>query len=123
MPIEAEDQGPPPLSRIRSRDRRVMVTLASILGVVALATWLTIPSDATLLERARAHPDQETRIEALNALVLRGYWDQRPTRELVQFLADQPEQVQRFVREMHPTMLNSQRDALLPAAADTAEGR
>ncbi|MEE2939912.1 MAG: hypothetical protein VX460_05970 [Planctomycetota bacterium] len=118
MQDELEDFRPPTLPRVRSRERRLLAVFTVTIAAVALVTWWTVPSDAGLIERARTHPDVEVRIESMNALVLRGYWEARPTRELRLFLEDQPEEVQRFVRRMHPNMLNSRRDALLNDAGE-----
>ncbi|MEC8512432.1 MAG: hypothetical protein VX015_09830 [Planctomycetota bacterium] len=118
MRNEPNDPSPPALQRVRSRERRLLAVFAATLFAVALVTWWTVPSDAGLIERARSHPDVEVRIESMNALVLRGYWEARPTRELKLFLEDQPEEVRRFVQQMHPNMLNSRRDALLENVGD-----
>lgn len=119
MQNESDDLSPPTLERVRSRELRLLAALTAVIVTVALAAWWTVPSDAALVERARSHPDVEIRVESMNALILRGYWEARPTRELRLFLAEQPEEVTRFVRRMHPTMLNSQRDALLEGAGES----
>ena len=118
MQNEPDDSRPPTLQRVRTRELRVLAALAAVIAAVALAAWWTVPSDATLVQRTRFHPDVETRVEAMNALILRGYWEARPTRELQLFLEEQPEEVRSFVQKMHPTMLNSQRDALLEDAGE-----
>lgn len=119
MQNASDDPSPTTLSRVRSRERRLLVILTATIAVVALVSSWLVPSDVGLLERARSHPDVEVRIESMNALLVRGYWEARPTRELLLFLEDQPEEVQRFVRRMHPTMLNSQRDALVEDARES----
>ena len=113
MQTEPDDSSPPTLPRVRSRERRLLAALTATIAAVALMAWWTVPSDADLVERASSHADVEVRIESMNALFLRGYWEARPTRELRLFLEDQPAEVGRFVRRMHPNMLNSERDALL----------
>ncbi len=118
MQNASDDLSPPTLARVRSRERRLLAALTATIATVALISYWFVPSDAGLLERARSHPDVEIRIESMNALLLRGYWEARPTRELLLFLEDQPEEVRRFVRRMHPTMLNSQRDALLEGVGE-----
>ena len=119
MSNESDDLSSPSLPRVRSRERRLLTILTATIAAVALLTWWTVPSDAGLVERARTHADVEIRIESMNALFLRGYWEERPTRELRLFLADQPAEVRRFVQRMHPNMLNSQRDALLKGAGES----
>lgn len=104
------------LEDVRRRERRTLAALGAVVLVVAVVGWLSIPSDAELLARATTHPRTRARIEAMNALAHRGYWEERPTRELQRFLADQPAEVVRFVREQHGPLLNPARDRYLPPA-------
>lgn len=60
---------------------------------------------AALLERARTAESHGARCRAMNALCLRGYWDARPTAELLEFLRGAPPDVEAFVRDAHFTLL------------------
>lgn len=110
-PDEAPDLGAPDLGAVRRRERRVLTILGVLLAVGALVVWLTIPSDETLLERAYHHEDPETRVEAAQALVVRGYWMDRSPEEILAFLEGVPENVRVFLRDAHPALARAARPA------------
>ena len=98
---------PPAVER---RERRLLLGLMTALVVAALVGFLTIPNDAALLDRATHEPDVESRIEAMNALVVRGYWADRSLEDLQAFLKDSPAPLRQFMADMHGGLLQPRRN-------------
>lgn len=103
---DAQAAIPPQVER---RERRLLLGLSVALVVAAAIGFLTIPTEETLLDRASNHPDVEARIEAMNALVVRGYWADRSLKDLHVFLKDSPAPVRQFMADMHGGLLNPAR--------------
>ncbi len=91
------------------RERRWIAVLLALAGTLLVATMVsercredTFPH---LLERARTAPTHGERCRALNQLAARGYWDERPTEALVEFLAGAPPGLDAFIREAYGYLL------------------
>ena len=83
--------------------------LALALGagaVVSVAGGLrSAPTTATLLERATESSDARSQVRAMHALVLRGYWEERPLEELSAHLEASAPEVGDFVTRLHGSLL------------------
>ncbi|MEM9378724.1 MAG: hypothetical protein AAGB93_02165 [Planctomycetota bacterium] len=90
---------------ILRRERLIVLVLAVAITVAASIAWATIPTDEELHEVASTHEDVEARIEAMNALVVRGYWEDRTLPELHAFLKESPAELRQFVADMHGSLL------------------
>ena len=95
----------PTLEDVQRRERRMIVALVALLAGLALIGWLAIPSDEALLEQATYSPSNTERIEAMNALVHRGYWGKRPPVELRICVSQQPMEVRRFMQKEHHRLM------------------
>lgn len=103
-PLESVPE--PTMEDIQRRERRLVVALGGIVAVIALVGWLTIPSEASLLKQASEATSHKARIEAINTLVHRGYWNDRPPAELRVYVSQQPKEVQQFMQEMNYRLLS-----------------
>ncbi len=63
------------------------------------------PTTEELLERARTPDDPRTQVQAMHALILRGYWEERPLEELTSHLESSSAEVGDFVTRMHGSLL------------------
>lgn len=90
---------------VQNRERLTVAALAVTIVIAAIVGWATIPSDAELLERASTADGTRARVRAMNALVVRGYWDERPLTELKDFLDASPPELRQFVTDMHGSVL------------------
>ncbi len=96
----------PTLESVKRRERWLIFSLGAIVATLALVGWLSIPSEATLLEQASGSESTKARIEAMNALVHRGYWAKRPPVELRVYVSQQPEEVRQFMHQMHYRLMS-----------------
>lgn len=93
-----------------ARFERAFIAVAAALAL-AIVGWAMVGArcsdelHARLLERAQSAPTIGERCRAMNALCLRGYWDNRPTSELGAFLRSAPPDVKAFVSEAYGTLL------------------
>jgi hypothetical protein len=71
----------------------------------ALIGRVTTPTDADLLDAATADADVRGRVRAMNSLIVRGYWDERPPAEVQTFLEASPPELKDFVVAMHGSLL------------------
>ena len=90
---------------VRKTERIVLIGLAVVIAIAAAVGWATVPTDAELVERASTGDDPRARVRAMNALVLRGYWEERPLAELTEFLDASPPEIRQFVADMHGSIL------------------
>ena len=63
------------------------------------------PTTEELLERARTPGDPRAQVQAMHALILRGYWEERPLEELTSHLDSSSAEVGDFVTRMHGSLL------------------
>ncbi len=87
------------------RERWIVAVLAVVIIAAALIGRVTTPTDADLLEAATANAEVRGRVRAMNSLIVRGYWDQRPLAELRAFLEASPPELEDFVHAMHGSLL------------------
>ncbi len=106
----AEHQGPIPKTVLR-RERRIAGGLLAAIVLLGLAGYATIPTEAELVETATTHPDPEARIKAMNAMIRRGYWEDRSFAEFEAFLKASPREVPQFNADMHGDLLKPDRRA------------
>ena len=108
MDAEQELQ-PPPLRGERSSEGVVQWLLALTLtaaAAVTIALGVTgAPSTEELLGRAQTPDDPRAQVQAMHALILRGYWEERPLEELTRHLDSSSDQVRDFVTRMHGSLL------------------
>lgn len=102
----AETVPEPTLEDIKRRERRLLLVLGSFAAVLALVGWLSIPSEESLLEQASNATSSKARIEAMNSLVHRGYWNDRPPVELRTYVSKQPKEVRQFMHNMHHRLMS-----------------
>ncbi len=103
--VEGEVEPPPIPPSILRRERRFILMLACVFVVSATIGWMTIPTDEQLLERASTHGDVRARNRAMNSLVLRGYWHERPPAALAEFLKEAPPELRQFIADSHGGLL------------------
>ncbi|MEM6572170.1 MAG: hypothetical protein AAF957_27395 [Planctomycetota bacterium] len=105
-PTEQHPTRPAPVpDSIVRRERLIVLVLAVAIALAAGIAWATIPTDEELFEVASTHENVEARIEAMNALVVRGYWEVRTLQELRAFLKESPPELRQFVADMHGSLL------------------
>ncbi|MEM8710114.1 MAG: hypothetical protein AAGG01_04115 [Planctomycetota bacterium] len=93
------------------RERKIVAGLLAACASIALAGYLTVPSQTDLLETARSAEDPNDRVRALNALIRRGFWKHRSFKEFELFMKGSPEELPQFMADMHGDMLKSDRRA------------
>ncbi|MEM6568000.1 MAG: hypothetical protein AAF957_06290 [Planctomycetota bacterium] len=102
------DESPPPPETSPAALRRelwILAALGAAIAAIALIAAATVPTDEELLQRASTGEDTRERVRALNSLVLRGYWEERPTAELNRFLDDSPPELREFIKRTHGSLL------------------
>lgn len=87
------------------RERWIVACLAVVVVSAALVGRVTTPTDADLLDSATTETEVRGRVRAMNALIVRGYWEERPLAELRTFLDDSPPEIEGFVVAMHGSLL------------------
>ena len=80
-------------------------------ALLALGGFLTIPTEADLVHTASTHDDDFTRVRAMNAMVLRGYWKDKAFKDFERFNKAGPHAIRQFMADMHGDMLKSDRRA------------
>jgi len=94
----------------RARAERLWITAALALTLAVLvgtmvAERCTEDTFPRLLERARGGATHGERCRAMHQLAERGYWDERPTAALLEFLAEAPPDLAAFVRDAYGHLL------------------
>ena len=83
--------------------------LALSLSALAAATIALgvagTPSTEELLSRAQTPDDPRAQVQAMHALILRGYWEEHPLEELTRHLESSSVEVRDFVTRMHGSLL------------------
>ncbi|QDV06815.1 hypothetical protein Poly30_23300 [Planctomycetes bacterium Poly30] len=109
-PDEVLPVGPIPEAVLR-RERRWAAGL--LMAIVALGTagYLSIPTEEDLVITSRTAADPFDRVRAMNALIRRGYWEDRAFKEFEAFMKASPKELPQFMADMHGDMLKSDRRA------------
>ncbi len=92
-----------------SNEGAVQWVLALALGATAAVT-ITMglrgaPTTDELLDRARTPGAPRAQVEAMHALILRGYWEERPLEELTSYLESSSTEVGDFGTRRHGSLL------------------
>ncbi len=107
---EAGGKAPIPQDVLR-RERRVVAGLLAAILLLALGGFVTIPTEEELVHTATTHEDDLTRVRAMNAMVLRGYWKDKAFKDFERFNKAGPHAIRQFMADMHGDMLKPDRRA------------
>lgn len=102
--------GPIPESVLR-RERRWAAALLAAITLLGIGGYLSIPTEDDLVFTARTAADPFDRVRAMNALIRRGYWDDRAFKEFETFMKASPKVLPQFMADMHGDMLKPDRRA------------
>ena len=93
---ELEHRGPIPKTVLR-RERRVAAGLLAAIALLAIGGYATIPTEAELVHIASTDDDDYARIEAMNSMILRGYWRDKAFKDFERFNKAGPYEVRQFL--------------------------
>ncbi len=110
LDYDLEHEGPIPKTVLR-RERRMAAGLLAAITVLALGGFLTIPTEDDLMETASTHADPLVRVRAMNALVRRGYWQDKAFKDFERFNKSGPPEIPQFLADMHGDLLKPDRRA------------
>lgn len=105
-----DPQAPIPKDVLR-RERRWAAGLLAACVFLAVGGYLTIPTEADLVQTATTHEDDLRRVRAMNAMVLRGYWKDKAFKDFERFNKAGPHAIRQFMADMHGDMLKPDRRA------------
>lgn len=109
--VEPDPQTGPIPEAVLKRERRVAAALLVAITIVGLVGYLTIPTMDDLVETSRTAADPLDRVGAMNAMISRGYWEDRAFNEFETFMKASPEELPQFMADMHGDMLKPDRRA------------
>lgn len=93
------------------RERLWAAVLLAAIAILGTVGYLTVPTEDDLVLTVRTAADPEDRVRAMNALIRRGYWEDRAFKEFETFMKSSPKELPQFMADMHGDMLKPDRRA------------
>ena len=106
--MSAANDLPPIPGPVLRRERLFVASLFVAAVGLGLYGYLTIPTEEDLVRTATTHADDLARIKATNAMIRRGYWDDKTFKEFEQFNEEGPYAIRQFIADMHGDLVKPQ---------------